>query len=194
MVSPVQKLKMAWQNQKKEQIENVSRIITQHANKIDGLSNEIVHKLAKILCPCLYKGFFNWYELTNIKCKTITYPFTIIVNTVHHFVTIHSRKDYILYLDSYGQPCTNSTVRNFLRRCKNMKVLYNTMRIQSKNSMHCGLYALLFAMYYDDPSQPFLLKFSSKASKKNDKLCVEYLQRLCKQKYNVYSKICGKSQ
>ena len=153
----------------------ISKEISEHVDAEIGVTNEILDEFAKKLCPRLYRGLFN---LTDLKNLNICAPFTIILNVGFHFVCVHTRGKRLLYVDSYGLRCRNKVVCKFLSGFK-IPIVFNKVRLQSPKSKHCGMYALLFAAYLDFPKKPFKLKFHTRAAgKKNDELCMVYLDKL----------------
>jgi hypothetical protein len=161
----------------------IAHLLRSHVNKEWGMTNDLVHYLANALCPNLYKGLYTPNQLLPFLLqgrKSTARPFTMIVNVGRHYVTVYCHKDYVLYLDPFGKPCVQPTVRHVLQNLS-APLFYNKTRIQCKSSNHCGLYAILFACYYDR-ARKRKLKFYDRASKKNDKLCVLYLHRLLNNK------------
>lgn len=153
--------------------------LKKHVDKSFGMTNKSVDKLASALCSNYYRGLhmFDKVSALNLSSKS---PWTIIVNVKKHFVTIHMRKQYIFYIDSFGLPCIIDDVCLFLKKFRR-DVFYNKKRIQAVDSMHCGLYALLFALYFDQANierSRIRLQFNKKAGPDNDRLCVSYLSAL----------------
>lgn len=107
----------------------------------------------------------------------------LIVNVGAHFVTLVVRSGQCaIYVDSFGLPILHPGVRSYLRRvAPGLPVYYNKKRIQSASSVHCGLYAALFALHYDGRRRRRGegLRFAARAaSGENDALCVRYLKEL----------------
>jgi hypothetical protein len=153
----------------------ISKEVKDHVDEHIGVTNEILDEFARKLCPRLYKGLFN--PSTNLLRLNICAPFTIILNVGFHFVCVHTTGKKVFYIDSYGLMCRNRVVWKFLRQFK-IPIVINRARLQSPKSRHCGMYALLFATYLDLPKKPFKLKFHNRARKKNDQLCMLYLDKL----------------
>ena len=146
-----------------------------------GMTNRLVDQLARSLATRLYRGLFIPEKLTTARTTQLLskIPFTMIVNVGGHFVALYCCKEYVLYFDPFGMPCLQPQVIAFLRGLKR-SVFFSREKIQSVTSKHCGLYAVLFVLYHDKPRRRFKLKFGRRASKKNDKLCIQYLHKLCK--------------
>lgn len=166
--------------------EKVAELVKEHVSKDWGMTNDMVNDIAMALCPNLYKGLYMPEHLLrismagNILQQQQQQPFTMIINVGKHFVTVVSHEKYVLYLDPFGIPCMQPQVRQFLRGLHS-KIFYNKTQIQQLKSKHCGLYAVLFALYYDVPARSTRLKFDENASEKNDKLCTVYLHKLNKE-------------
>jgi hypothetical protein len=155
--------------------------LRKHVSAEDGMTNVMVNKLARAFCSKKYKGLYMPHELAK-KRKTVfaRSPFSTIVNVGRHFVVILGFDKTIMYLDSYGLPCTEKKTEAFLRSFPSKAVFYNNKRIQGSQSMFCGLYAVLFATYFDRP-RSFSLRFKTRVGKRgkaNEELCLQYLSRL----------------
>ena len=150
-----------------------------------GITNELLYRLCKQL---LSKDFYGVFSADDIPNNLAAYnSFIIIVNIATkkstragHFVTIVGNSSTINYIDSYGLPCLQPHIKSFLALCYR-KICYNTRQIQSFNSKYCGLYALLFACYFDkenNEGNDFQLLFHNNRLKQNDKLCSTYLTQM----------------
>lgn len=159
--------------------EKIASLLKDHVSKDWGMTNDMVNYIAMTLCSTLYKGLYMPKHLLRISMagNILQRPFTMIINVGKHFVTVVCHKNYVLYLDPFGMPCLQPEVRRFLQGLRS-KIFYNKTQIQQLKSKHCGLYAVLFALYYDVPSRELRLKFHKNASEKNDKLCTVYLHKL----------------
>ena len=128
-----------------------------------------------------FKGVFS---SNNVDCKIASLPkFSIICNLSEygeygsHFVTIIAFKDFLFYIDPLGIPCFVQSLCEFLKLC-NRKIFYNTKPIQNINDSYCGLYCLLFVLYYDSRC-----KYSGKLTfysetEKNAKKCISMIKKL----------------
>ena len=98
-----------------------------------------------------------------------------------HFVTLAATPDRVVYSDSYGRPPRQGHVVRFLRLCRR-PVVYYPHKIQSLDSVWCGLYAILFALLADGRRTACALRFrrggSDRSLRRNDELCAMYLRRL----------------
>ncbi len=106
--------------------------------------------------------------------------------SVGHFVTIVGRGRKILYVDPYGFPPTDRRLDAFFQDCLR-PVTYSSTQAQALESTFCGVYAMLFTLYFDnlkwgDKASVFSLKFSSSDFALNDRLAVKYLKRMV----NIY--------
>lgn len=163
------------QNLHKQYVKEVSQIFKYNANKNWGLTNKIVNKYAKFFCSKKYKGVFMPENVMQIPITNQS--FSIIANVGKHFVAIIVRKKYILYIDSYGKPCKQPSFQKFLKALQK-PIFYNDKQIQSVTSMYCGLYAVLFCIYYDKSTRKTRLIFKKNPGKVNDKLCLQYIRKL----------------
>ncbi len=166
----------------------LAQIVQRSTGGERGLSNRTVLKLARLLgCSLDFKGVF---AADCIPVKYSQFPrFTMIINLgtwkdrwtkgnpVGHFVTVSAEAGSVKYVDPYGLPCTQRHVLKFLKHC-NRSVEYNDRQIQSLTSRACGLYALLFALYLDDGSFTFKMKFGRIRLANNDAKCMVYLRRI----------------
>ncbi len=165
----------------------IAEIMRRHVDPARGMSNPLVNAFCLALrapsdSPKIYKGVFAADDPLPSGLQHVG-TFTAVINLVErkrasdgHFVTIHARPDYILYVDPFGLPCYQRHVRAFLRKCER-PVYSNTRGIQAIESNHCGMYAILYVLYFNRPRRNFALKFV-KSRAKNDELCAQYLRRL----------------
>lgn len=157
-----------------------------HVSKEKGLTNAIIHRFCTLSCSSDFKGV---YAADKIPRKLAGVGnFIIVVNLgevtdirgslpVGHFVTIVTRPGHILYIDPYGTPCNQPRVLRFLELC-GRRVVQNVKQIQDFTSNWCGMYAILFANYFDRKKPPMKMRFGSKNLKRNDYMCSVYLQKL----------------
>lgn len=150
-----------------------------------GVSNVFLDRFTRLVCSTNFKGVYSAdYIPAGLAALT---RFTLIVNLgerrgvrgpleVGHFVTIVGLPDKMLYVDSFGLPSLQRHVDLFLKNC-GRKVVCNERQLQQFDSVMCGLYAAMFAAYFDQ-ERPFPLKFDRERLERNDKLCVSYLRRL----------------
>lgn len=160
----------------------VQKLLKSHVSQEWGITNDLVQDIAATLCPGdTYKGLYMPDQLSRIvSMKSVHRPFTLIVNVGRHFVTIYCHDNYVLYLDPYGIPCVQPHVRQFLN-VLSPNIFFNETKIQTVRSKHCGLYAILFAQYYDVPLRDFKLKFiRNPENDENDDRCIFYLHKLNK--------------
>ena len=111
--------------------------------------------------------------------------FQIIVNTSRttdppelggHFVVIEGGPNNILYIDPFGNPCTQPDISQFIKDCERSGY-YSKTPIQDPSSVFCPLYCALFVLYYH-LSPSWDLSFSSSDLKLNEKKCMEQIIRL----------------
>lgn len=156
-----------------------------------GVSNTLLARLGRT--SCRGGDFYGVYPANKIPrwiCKRGR--FVIIVNLgervpgrrlpVGHFVCVAGERRRVNYIDSYGMPCMQPKVLRFLKDCRR-EIWENEKQMQHLESAYCGLYALLFTVYFDrkfSHALPpgFKLRFYKGGLKSNDKKCVQYLQQL----------------
>jgi hypothetical protein len=103
-----------------------------------------------------------------------------------HFVLITTNKTDIFYCDPFGGKCPEPRVRAFLKAFRPPGIAYHKeakylkKRIQSPTSVHCGLYALLFAMAREANLEVSDFPFATRFHEQNDKKCVEYINLMMK--------------
>lgn len=164
---------------------DLSRRVRSNVTKEKGMSNQTVARFCRSLCGDDFKGVYSAdYIPTRLAARG---RFIIVINLgvrrgrrgplpMGHFVTVSADPSKVFYIDSYGLPNVEPHVTRFLQRCRR-PVEFNLRPIQDLNSVYCGLFATLFAVYLD--KQPdFKLIFKKQNLRENDKLCVRYLRRL----------------
>jgi hypothetical protein len=100
-----------------------------------------------------------------------------------HFVFITTKDFNMYYCDPFGLECYHPYVLAFLNAFKEKKskktrrrqVFHSNRRIQSPNSVYCGLFTLLFAMIREANLDLSDFEFDEKNLNKNDKKCVDYI-------------------
>lgn len=174
--------------QKREKIINkIIKRVGENVKKGKGISNITINRLCSRLCSNDFKGVFS-ADCIPINDLIKLKKFIIIVNLgktknitnislpIGHFVTICADSNYIRYIDSYGLPCFQPDVFQFLNLCKR-EIRSNKHQIQEWNSTYCGLFAILFAYYYDTKPD-FDLVFSKTNLSNNDEKCIYYLEKM----------------
>ena len=167
----------------------LKRLLSNHIHPKLGLSVELVNSICKSICSKKYKGLYVSHSIPFDQLKHES-TFTIIVllpgRSTGHYVMIHATPSTVFYVDSYGLPCFDKNARSFLKKLatdtkwKKRKLFVNNKQIQHPKSMYCGLYAVLFAKYFDknDHKEKITLKFPVSQSLSNDKRCVKYINKL----------------
>lgn len=158
--------------------------VKRNVKKGKGVTNETVYRFCKLSTSDKFRGVFPCDLIpSGIAVRS---RFIFIVNLAPkrvpnapsqgHFVTICGDPSEIYYVDSYGLPCAEKRVQNFLSLC-NRPIKFNVKAIQDLNSAFCALYAILFVLYFDkEPDFP--LKFDKKRLRGNDSLCKNYIERI----------------
>lgn len=146
---------------------------------IDGLSNTFINKILSRKCM-LYKGVFSANNIDIVLSKLS--DFSIVCNLSNfaekgsHWITIIAKSNFVIYIDPFGLSCINATIRNFLTDCKR-PVFYNTKTIQSPSSNFCGMYAIMYCLYFDQ-DRKFNLYFDCENILGNDELCLLYINKM----------------
>lgn len=150
-----------------------------------GVSNDLVRELCTSICSSRFKGVYSadLIPTSRLLDSDDDGDFVIVVNLatsdrpLGHFVTIGVNSKQVDYMDPYGLPYTyQKDVTRFIKRCKRT-VMDRRQKVQSLNSVFCGLYATLFAAYWDRRPE-FPLDFSSEDYDSNDEKCVRYLKKI----------------
>jgi len=122
-----------------------------HINAL-GLSNNVLDEILTIAgISDQYLGTFPVSELNNIPPFTLERLYiTLIINVGKHFVSLCIGRKFVMYIDSFGHPVKDSRVKQFIKaRAPNLPLYYSSTQIQSKSSTYCGLYAVLYTLYFD---------------------------------------------
>ena len=150
------------------------KFINSHIKPDLGITNDFIHDITAEICSKIYQGLYPANEIPPKLAKKT--DFSIIVNVGRHFVSIIACESYIIYIDPFGIPCLEPFTATFLKKCKR-PILYNKKPIQSVKSKYCGLYAVLFVLYYDPPIVKIKMKFDNNWEK-NDQRCISYIKKL----------------
>lgn len=169
-------------------LSRLTKAVNDNVKKGKGVSNSFVRNFARQFCDKnIFKGVFSADRIPTSAIANNP-RFTLIVNLatygepVGHFVTIGGSPKKITYIDPYGLPCLQPHVQRFLTACQR-PVEINRKQVQHFNSVYCGLYAIMFLKKMEreikEGGKTFTLTFYSHRQKRNDKLCMLYLQKLC---------------
>ena len=166
------------------------------------MSNDLVAELAKEcagLAPLgsgrQFLGVFPWNELPTgdiVRAARGTEQgeeeegrkVSFIVNIGGHFVSVVVGRRSVIYIDSFAAPLLRAEVGALFSRlqrdAKYARTVYvNQRQIQSLSSTFCGMYAVLFSLWYlVDPSRRPKQVFHDKSLARNDKLCLAYLKEM----------------
>ncbi len=162
--------------------------IEAHVSRGKGISNTLVNRLCRKMCSKDFRGVFAANKIPRRLAGVGR--FIIIVNLgevdgggdgelpVGHFVCVAAQPEEINFIDPYGLPCMQPKVLSFLTEARR-PIKENVQKIQHLDSPYCGLYSVLFAVYFDkEPSERLKLKFNKTKLMENDRKCVEYLKQL----------------
>lgn len=166
---------------------DIAKLAKSHVSKGKGISNVLLERLCKKMCSKRFKGVFAANKVPRLLAGLSR--FTVIVNLgevdggreklpVGHFVCIAAEPDRVAYIDPYGMPCMQPKVLSFLKDTRR-PLWENDRQIQHFDSPYCGLYAVLFTVYFDKEAYEWMrLKFNKRDLMANDKKCVEFIEKL----------------
>lgn len=148
---------------------------------MNGLTNSELEKFCKKLLGKTFLGVFpcDSYPKNITKYKSnISFIFNLSPHyqSGSHFIAVLKKKNKFIYFDSFGKPCKNKLILNFLHNFTT-EMTYSNKQIQSKKSLFCGLFCLAFLKICHKNSKTlsyFLNKFSFPLYK-NDKLCLNVI-------------------
>lgn len=152
----------------------IKKSLTKHVDTLYGVTNEAIHELCSLLNPLHYKGTFPSNQIT----FKFSPPSSYIVNIGGHFIALICKPHFCLYIDPFGLPCRDKDLQQRLKTLS-VPVFYNSTPIQSLTSMYCGMYAILFVVYFDKSrDRNKRLRFHRRNLKANDKVCLKYISSL----------------
>ena len=170
----------------------------EHVDSDKGVTNVLLNQVCIDLCNFMRKRsddatFIGVHNVDKLPKLNRDSHLVFVLNTANpsmgrywgHFIVIYQNPadKYVLYLDPYGEPSTNSAVSNLLFST-NYPVFYNNRPIQHLQSIYCAMYAVLFSMYTTPSNISHLptLQFGP-PSHNNDVKCVKYILNLIEQQY-----------
>ena len=158
--------------------------VREHVRAGKGISNDVIRNVCSALCSDAFRGVYSADRISVGIAALLDFIFVVNLEerastTVGHFVTVVGTPEHVLYIDPYGLPCDNEYINNFMRGCRR-PIYHNEKQIQSFDSVYCGVFAMLFVLYFDKRPN-FKLKFKVKNIKDNDKLCMHYLRRIVRE-------------
>ena len=165
----------------------LSRLVNNNVDPERGVTNRTIDNFCRELCPQLYHGTFPADRIPpSLSNSDVTAEnFSLIINVGGHFVTVVNQPDFILYIDPFGLPCLDPQAHAFLQLCVDnsrsssvKQVFYNVNKIQNFRSRYCGLYAILFALYFDTPRENYKLRFEKNEQISNNKKFMKYIQEM----------------
>jgi len=150
---------------------------------MSGLTNNQLEKLAK---KKLGKSFLGVYPCDakpkNIKNRSnISLIFNLSKHNEKgtHYIAVYIKSKEILYFDSYGKKLTNKYIKSRLKKL-NKPILYQTKKIQHKDSIFCGFYCLAYLHSVQNlqlPIRLFYKMFQYPPSLTNDKIVTTFLTK-----------------
>jgi len=151
-----------------------------------GITNTSVDEIAREVCRNYYLTTCPSRKLLQMELGELPKTFSLILNIGSHFILLHKRDKCFYYIDPVGDRCSDSNIIDFVSSdAKGNKTcfLYNKRQVQSRSSVHCGLYCVLYAQLFDFVQVPFdRIKFQFKkgGGKQNDLNCIDYIVALMK--------------
>jgi hypothetical protein len=146
---------------------------------IGGITNKYIESILLEQCSDNFKGVFSSDNVPHHLAATN--QFSIICNLSKenekgsHFISIIAFEDYVFYIDSFGLPCYESSLKKFLSKTSR-PIFFNTVQIQDFSSNFCGFYCMLFVLYFNARVKK-KMTFSNNLSL-NDSICVNYIKTL----------------
>ena len=140
-----------------------------------GLTNQYLEDLGKRVCGKSFLGVFPCDVQPQLD-KRLN-KFSIIFNTDkhnekgEHFIAIYCNRKEIFYFDSFGKKCKNKYIKKFIKNnTKKRKFVSNSVCIQNKTSLFCGLFSVAFinSKMKKIPFAKFISKFSKQQKGLND--------------------------
>jgi hypothetical protein len=101
-----------------------------------------------------------------------------------HYIAIYTKKDNLIYFDSFGKPMKNVLIKNFVKKhLKHKKFSYNKMKIQDDLSSFCGIFCLSFLASQEQnfSLKEFLQLFNKKNLTVNNEISIHVLTSFIKQ-------------
>lgn len=141
----------------------------------NGLSDLYIENVLENTCV-LFNGCFSCDNISENICS-LKYA-SLIVNLSNsyesgtHFITIILKPQHVIYLDSFGKPCQNDLIYEFMRKC-NRPIIMNDLCIQHVLSNYCGFFCMALCLYHDS-ERDFYLNYSNNLIE-NDVLSVLYV-------------------
>lgn len=157
----------------------------EHAKAGKGISNRFIERFCARVCSSDFRGVFSADYIP--RGLAGLGRFIIIVNLGRrrgvrtalppgHFVTLVATPAKLLYLDSYALPCHQQDVLRFLHACRR-PVSALERQLQPFDTVFCGFYAIMFAMYHDQ-RRAFPLGFGRRRLEGNDAKAVQNIKTM----------------
>lgn len=138
--------------------------------------------LNSVLFP-ISKYYGGTFSANNIPSTTQEASFIVNLSLTGeigtHFVCVIIKKTFLYYFDSFGEPCYNEHINNYMVQY-NRPIYHNAIRIQHDKSKFCGFFCMLQVLLSDDKHYNFSLRFFTTQDNlwKNDRLCVQYIKSI----------------
>jgi hypothetical protein len=153
-----------------------------------GLTNNELEKMSKKILGETFLGVYP----SNVKPGITKYNnfstkynnFSLIFNLSKHnekgthFVAVVIKNKTVFYFDSYGKPCENENILNFLNQLSPV-YFYNKFSIQADNSIFCGIFCLGFLLSCQKLNltpEKFINLFTYKSTE-NDQIATNFIVR-----------------
>lgn len=173
----------------------IAALIEEAVHLRNGITNELINELCSNICAeDRANNFIGVYALDEIPAAYLKTRdnFAIIVNLASrskhellgHFVCIVANPAALIYIDSLGLPNMYAETRSLALLCRRPQFVQRT-QLQTFDSQYCGLYAALFACYFNMPGRKLELSFQQKPAPQNDVKCVQFLRDLIDEIYKT---------
>jgi hypothetical protein len=148
---------------------------------MSGLTNYQLEKISKKKLGSLFLGVYPCDAKPKLRKtkKSLSIIFNLSKHNEKgtHYVAVIIRRKDVLYFDSYGKKLTNKSIIKYLKNLSK-PILYQTKKIQHKDSIFCGFYCLAYLHAIQNlqlPIRQFYDIFYYPPSLKNDKIVTTFL-------------------
>lgn len=150
-----------------------------------GLSNHYVEKVGRKILKKI--NFLGVYPCDIHPAINKRKNFSVIFNTGdsttsgEHFVCLYKNRKNIFYFDSFGNKPDDKNILLFLKKF-NVKLIWNSVKIQSDNSNFCGFYCLAFLLSIEHKINfnKFIMLFNKNNLNDNDKIVIYFILKQIK--------------
>ena len=146
---------------------------------MSGLKNIDLEKLLKKIIGSEFLGVFPSDIIPNTRRKRFCVVFNLSPHDEpgSHFVAVARFPSKITYFDSFGKPCEEGNIQNFMSSFE-LPIEYSKRKIQNEVSIFCGIFCILFLCVCFKMNKPFSYLtniFPEETSIKNDVIAVNFI-------------------